>query len=395
MQKATLMYCSQGAPDYGTLRRGVAVARQLQRDFDVTMLIDDSQRSLLPPPNGLHYVTLPDLAAEDSPRDRQDRSLELLLHQLMRTFETIRPRVLAIDSFPFFRHDLHREFLPLLTHARGSNFGELLVTSITDCTMSRCGTESESRSDTTADILERFFDLAIVRSDPLFAREEEFLQPRNAIHTPLFHVGFVAINSSDLHQVGGSRSGILVSAGQGDTGAPLFRVAIEAHEMISQIWSEPMTIVAGQDLPEKEWSQMCARAEQLPSLTLKRTSPDLGMEMAAAKWSLCQCDYDSAVNSMRAQTPSLFVPNGINRHGRQAERARRLVYWGAGRLLLPRLLNAASLVNEIHQLSKFEARRLPFNLKGSQNAARLITQIALYNNYNPVGTGPSLNSRLH
>jgi predicted glycosyltransferase len=77
---------------------------------------------------------------------------------------------------------------------------------------------------------------------------------------------------------------------------------------------------------------------------------------------------------MQTRTPALFVPSGSSDRQAQIVRAQRLVYWGAGRLLLPQHLNGASLANEIHELMRFQPRRMHFDLNGAVNAANLISQ---------------------
>ena len=79
---------------------------------------------------------------------------------------------------------------------------------------------------------------------------------------------------------------------------------------------------------------------------------------------------------MQTRTPTLFVPSGNGDRHAQIVRAQRLVYWGAGRLLLPQHLNGASLANEINELMRFQARRMHFDLNGATNAANLIIQTA-------------------
>jgi predicted glycosyltransferase len=138
-----------------------------------------------------------------------------------------------------------------------------------------------------------------------------------------------------------------------------------------------MKIVAGQGLPEDEWKDLVTIADESPDLTVERTLPDIGAALTAARWSVSQCEYSTAVHTMQTRTPSLFVPSGNGDRQAQIVRAQRLVYWGAGRLLLPQHLNGASLANEIHELMRFQPRRMHFDLNGAVNAANLITQVAL------------------
>ncbi len=116
--------------------------------------------------------------------------------------------------------------------------------------------------------------------------------------------------------------------------------------------------------------------EKSPDLTVERSLADFGAALAAARWSVCQCEYSTAVHTMQTRTPSLFVPAASADRQAQIVRAQRLVYWGAGRLLLPQHLNGASLANEIHELMRFQPRRMHFDMNGATNAANLITQVA-------------------
>jgi predicted glycosyltransferase len=112
-----------------------------------------------------------------------------------------------------------------------------------------------------------------------------------------------------------------------------------------------------------------------------------------ARWSVSQCGYNTAINAISTLTPSLFVPCGNGQRHVQIVRAQRLVYWGAGRLLMPHHLSGASLANEIQQLTKFEPRKMYFDLNGAANAAHLVSQVVYHNDYSSVSARPSSDSK--
>jgi predicted glycosyltransferase len=89
------------------------------------------------------------------------------------------------------------------------------------------------------------------------------------------------------------------------------------------------------------------------------------------------------------------VPSGNGKRQEQLVRAQRLVYWGAGRLLMPHHLNGVSLANEIQQLTKFEPRKIYFDLNGAANAAHLISQVVYHNDYTAVSARPSSDTSRH
>jgi predicted glycosyltransferase len=403
MSKAALMYCCQSAPGAGHVQRALAVADELSEQFKVTMLLNEPASKSIQAPDNVNLVFLQALSADPESNvnslsetgERQQRSLTRR-DTMLRVFDELRPRVVAIDSFPFNQYRLRSEFLPLIESARNGRYGESLVACITDGILANNLPNNEAHADKAADLLDRYFDITIVRSDPVFARLEEFFQPKNTVHTPLYHAGFVVQHRSNLRPLPSiSRKGILVSAGDGSHGTALYKSAIEAHRTLQQTLPVPMTIIAGERLPENDWRALQSLAEGLPKLSLKRTSIDSVAEMAAVSWSVSQCEYNTAVDAIRTRTPSLFVPSTDTRSREQIERAKRLVYWGAGRLLMHRHLNSASLVNEIHQLTKFESREMHFDMHGAHNAAQLIAQIVYHNNYTPISARPSTDTRLH
>lgn len=402
MSKAALMYCCQSRPGAGRIQRALALADKLSEQFAVTMLISDPAPETMTAPENVKLVFLQALVADPDSSvtslavtgERQQR-IRGRCDAMLRLYDELRPRVVAIDGFPFKQYRLRREFLPLIERARDGRYGESLVACVTDGILANDKPNNDVRADRAADILDKYFDIAIVRSDPVFARVEEFFQPGNTVHIPLYHTGFV-VRQQREHQSETRRKkdGIVVSAGNGRRGMALYKSAIEAHRLLQQTLPMPMKIVAGGHLPENDWQALRLQANGLPALSLRRGSTSVSAEMAAARWSVSDCGYNTAVDAMRTRTPSLFVPHAAANRREQIERAKRLVYWGAGRLLMARHLNTASLVNEIHQLTKFEPRSMNFDLNGANNAAQVIAQIVYQNNYTPVSTRPSSDTRL-
>ena len=117
---------------------------------------------------------------------------------------------------------------------------------------------------------------------------------------------------------------------------------------------------------------MGGKADDAEGVELVRTVDSMRTEMARARCSVSQCGYHTALNAISTQTPSLFVPCQQSQRAEQIVRAQRLVYWGAGRLLMPHHLNAASLTNDIYQLLQLQPRKISFDMDGAANAARLI-----------------------
>ena len=380
MKKNALMYCCRSEKHVGRLQRSIEVARKLSDSFNVTILVDDQGPLFVDIPKSVQLQSLPAMAVDPNSNVFEfDRSEEFRASIIARrdiilaTFQDLKPRVLLIDNFPFNQQRLRGEVLPLVERARNGVYGKSLVVCTTDGIMVNDSADGEHLADKAAELLDKYFDMVMVQSDPVFARLEEFFHPQNTLQTPVYHVGFVAPEHNDAPRDDtDSGDAILVSAGDGRYGGVLFRAAVEAQRVLWPMSDRPMKIVAGPRLPEDEWQELLVRTKGMDGLVLTRLVDDLRTEMAGSRCSVSQCGYNTALSAITTQTPSLFIPCQDNQRREQIVRAQRLVYWGGGRLLMPHHLNSASLTHEINQLLQFQTRRIRFDTDGAANAVNLI-----------------------
>jgi predicted glycosyltransferase len=232
--------------------------------------------------------------------------------------------------------------------------------------------------DTTAALLNEYFDAVLVHSDPAFARLEEFFRPRAALTTLVYHTGFVVRERQAPPPADERERRVLVSAGDGRLGGPLYRAAVEAHRMLWDVDRLRMTIIAGPSLAPDDWEKLQLAALRSPALTLQRSVSDLGAEFANVRWVVCACGYNAACDVMANGVAALFVPVGDNGRSEQLDRAQRLARWGICRTLMPHHVNGASVANGIHHLIGFEPASVDFNLNGAEVSANLIHQLTVF-----------------
>jgi predicted glycosyltransferase len=377
--KNALIYCCRSEKHIGSLHRAIALAAELSESLDVTILLDENTPMLVDVPESTRLVYLPPLRVDPDSNVFDFTGSEHLKDSIIRrrdvildVFEELKPRLVVIDNFPFHQHRLRGEVLPMIERAHNGVYGESLVVCTTDSIMVDDTASGENRADVAASLLDKYFDLVIVQSDPVFARLEEFFKPRNTPLTPVYHTGFVMPAERASSSVAGDRDDIVVSAGDGRYGAALFRTAIEAQRVLWPVSQLSMKIITGPRLPEEEYCDLVTRAEAAEGVEVVRIVDSIRAEMAKARCSVSQCGYHTALNAIFTQTASLFVPCQQGQRGEQTVRAQRLVYWGGGRLLMPHHLNAASLTNDIYQLLQLQPRKISFDMDGAANAAKLI-----------------------
>jgi predicted glycosyltransferase len=282
------MYCCRSGKRSGNLRRTIEVARKLSDTFDVTVLMGDAIPERIDFPDNIQTVLLPSLGIDadtnvfDIRRSQELRELiKARRNVLVREFERLKPRVVAIEDFPFRQHALRGEILPLVERARNGVYGDALVVAMTDGIFADDTERDDAHRDQTAQLLDKYFDMVIVHSDPVFARIEEFFQPQNVMRVPVYHTGFVSSeNGAQPADPAIMPDTVLVSAGDGEHGWPLYRAAVEAHKILGSTLLLPMKIVAGDGLPEDEWKDLVAIADESPDLTVERTLPDIGAARA-------------------------------------------------------------------------------------------------------------------
>lgn len=377
--KPTLLFYCQHSLGIGHLSRSFALCDALSQRFSVILLCGGKLPPTMSPPNGVQAVALPPLGAaadgrlvsHDS-RLTVERAFEVRRGKILEVFRTARPEVVVIEFFPFGKKRFSGELLPLLEEIKAlGSAAPLVACSIRDILVGRGGGQ-EAFDDRASELANDYFDAVLVHSDPSFARLDESFRPRVPLRTSIRYTGFVVPNGDVSH--GGPRPGqhLVVSAGGGIVGAPLLTAAVEAHRHLDDV---AMKIIAGPFLPEDAWQDLRNRSAQRHGLALCRSVPDLGAELRAARASISQCGYNTALDVLRARVPALIVPYAENGEDEQTSRARRLEHLGAVRVLDPDDLRPRRLADEIRELLRFRPRHPRFDLRGGPNTVRILDEL--------------------
>jgi predicted glycosyltransferase len=349
---ALLLHC-QHSLGLGHLVRSFVLAEALAERFRVTLLCGGELPDRLVRPRGVEVLPLP------APDDAGRREL------VLSTLRITKPAVVVIELFPFGRKKLAGELVPLLEEARAG--GALAACSVRDILVGRDDQERHDRR--AAGLAERHLDLVLVHGDPRLARFEETFCPPAPLRVPVHHTGFVARARPRVAHALDGPPRVLVSAGGGRFGAPLFQAAIGAHRLLSGV---RMTIVAGPFLPEGEWRALRALARGAGGLELRREVPDLGRELATAAASVSQCGYNTTLDVIQSGVPALVVPFAAAGEDEQGRRAERLARVGAVRALEPAALNGPRLASEVRALLDFRPRPLALDLDGAAESTRIL-----------------------
>jgi predicted glycosyltransferase len=378
----TLLFYCQHSLGIGHLTRSFALATALAKRFRVVFL----NGGRLPPgvvvPADIERIDLPPLGMDDGHTVvSRDAVLDVAAARAERrrlidaAVLSTRPQVLLVELFPFGRKKFAAEILPMIRAARaqlGGAGGALVACSLRDILVD-ARPDQQHHDDRARWLTDRYFDAVLVHSDPAFARLETSFKPTRPMRTPVFHSGFVV---PARERVAESARGehLLVSAGGGIVGDALFRCALEARALLAQ--PLPMRIIAGPFLPEPHWQALQRQAEGVPGVELVRHVSDMVLEMRAARASLSQCGYNTALDLVVSGVPALVVPYQTVTENEQSQRAKRLAVLGAMQQLHADALRPETLADAIERLLAFKPHPAALALDGAERSASILAQLA-------------------
>ena len=373
-----LFYC-QHSLGIGHLTRSFALARTLAELFRVVFLNGGPLPAGSSVPHAIELVDLPPLGMDDG-HNLVSRSAaqDVLLAQLRRheiiteAARMLQPALVLIELFPFGRKKFAGEILALIRAARGQRPDVRVVCSLRDILVD--GRRDQQHHDDRARWLaNRYFDAVLVHSDPAFARIEDSFRPARPLAVPVHYTGYV-VPARAADPVARRDDRLLVSAGGGIVGFPLFAAALAAHALRPTSGLQ-LRIVVGPFLPDAEWVALQGMACGRADVELVRHVPDLAIEMRRARLSVSQCGYNTALDIVVAGVPALVVPYAAPGENEQSRRAEALAALGAVRHLPAEELEPARLAIAIDETLAFSPRPAALALDGAQRSAELLARL--------------------
>lgn len=299
-------------------------------------------------------------------RDRGDRLAEV--------FDKTNPDVLVTELYPFGRRKFRRELDPVLEMANVPGRRTIVISSVRDI-LEPPG--SPEKSEDAASKGARFYDMVLVHGDRSLARLEDSFPWPTALSDRLYYTGY--INSARAVSDAGSGTDgtdeILVSAGGGAVGMPLYRSAIEASRsatMAGQRWR----LLVGHNLAEELFQDLRESAGDAP-VVVERARPDFPDMLSRARVSVSQAGYNTAVDVLAAGVPSVLVPFADGGEREQTIRATILARQGRAVVLSEDRISPDTLGEAIAAAMELRTgNRSPVSLNGAEESARLILDAA-------------------
>lgn len=296
--------------------------------------------------------------------DWKDRRRDALL----KAVAEFQPQALVLEMYPFGRRQFRFELLPLLYWAQNAKL--LLVSSVRDILVDK---GREDRVVEAADLVRRYFDLVLVHGDEALVPFDRTFPRAQAIADRLHYTGYVVEKLKVQPAANRSNGEVLVSAGGGAVGGPLFAAALAARRL-STLKERPWRFVTGRNLPEADFALLEQAAAIDPGIKVDRYRADLTQLFATCHVSLSQGGYNTVVELLALQTPAVIVPFSEGQESEQGLRATLLAERNALDVLDPDNLDPALLAATLTRRAQNGALPVDLKLDGAARSAELVLQ---------------------
>ncbi len=384
--KKIMFYC-QYHLGMGHLVRSLEILRFLAKDFKVCFVKAGWEVEGFEVPPAVEVVTLPLLLSENRQVKVADNSQnleeikELRKNKLLKVFEQFKPDCLITEGYPFKKHQFEFELIPLLETVRAAGLGTKIVCSLRDIVMARYYQNRAEVTEKICQLMNQYFDLLLVHSDPKFHSLEESFSRIKDIKSEICYTGYVAqsppeypaIANEDFISLKMKKPMILVSVGGGQLGHDLLNAIIEVSPIIEKLLSHHIQVFTGPFIPNDKFLQLQKAAANLSNLTLRKYTPHLLAYMEKAQLSISLCGYNTTMNLLRTGVRSMIFPS--NKDWEQKIRAEKLEKLGLAEVIYPQDLTPDRLAQKIlanlnrkATVKTFE----PIDLQGAQKTSAFL-----------------------
>lgn len=385
--KKIMFYC-QHVLGMGHFIRAMEITRGL-RNFKIRFLNGGEIVSGFACPPWVEVVHLPAVKPDADlkyiePVDAS-RSLDELKESRKRAllfeFERFKPDLLIIELFPFARRQFVFELLPLLARIRHRGRSTKVVCSVRDILVSQ--PDQAQHEEWVCTLLNRYFDLILVHSDPNFQRLEETFSRALDISTEIRYTGYVVqsaeadlsgMDDTDVvRQVG--ESIIVVSIGGGRVGYELLACAVEASGILGEVQPHRIVVFTGPFLPEERFWELKRMVELRPNITLRRYTHRFLSYLKQADLSISMAGYNTCMNLLTTGCRALVLPFATPGNDEQTIRANKLEALGVLNVIRPHELRPDALAHKILACLKTKPASHTLNLRGVENTATFLTEL--------------------
>ena len=269
---------------------------------------------------------------------------------------TFNPDLILIESYPFGRNYFKGEITPLLKFAKAKNIP--VVSSVRDILVKK----ELKKQERAADILNDYFSTVLVHGDQDLVSLEASFSEAAAIKIPVHYTGYIS-QEIKAYERKFERPTILVSAGGGAVGQHLIEAVIGCAD---QFANYDFQISTGMNIKDSLFERFKKKTPNHVYLT--RFNPDFRSQLRYAALSISQAGYNTSIDILAANCPSIMIPFETETETEQFDRARILAENKHVAMIRQKELTSQKLGKVIRsELSHEKLREHNYDFDGIQN----------------------------
>ncbi|WP_235596030.1 glycosyltransferase family protein [Mastigocoleus testarum] len=398
-----MFYC-QYLTGMGHLVRSTEIVRSLAEKFQVYFINGGPIVEGFKIPKNVESILLPSLWLEKGKFQISEgcqsveQVKEIRKNQLINAFERIRPDCLITEFFPFGRHKLFFELLPLLEHVKSSSPETKIVSSIRDVIGRKTLNEE---SDIICKLINQYFDLILCHSDPSFQTFPDNFPRYQELKCEVKYTGFVAQSLAENLQkpseqldIDVDKPFIVASVGGGRLGYGLLETIIESGKILAHKIPHNIHIFTGPFMPDSQFFTLQKAAASEKNIKLKKYTSLLAEYMKQAELSISLTGYNTTMNILRTGVRSIVAPIGhYSQDNEQLIRTNKLEKLGIVEVVDPNYLEsnhlAAKIIESLNH-KKIDNYTKLFDLEGSQKTLNILEEFLGVSKVSTVNCQPSM-----
>ncbi|MEO0852411.1 MAG: glycosyltransferase [Cyanobacteria bacterium J06648_11] len=383
--KKILFYC-QYLAGMGHLVRSTEILRSLKADFEVCFVNGGQDVPGFAHLEGVEIVSLPALWEDEAELKAVDPTLNLgevmalRTQTLLDTFDRFRPDCVVTECFPFSKHKLKFELIPLLERAKDVNWPVKVVSSLRDLILTQPMSDRapSKRQDKICKLIDQYYDLVLYHSDAQLVQLSDCFPRAAELNCEVFYTGYVTqsspeawpLSAEDAEFFASDRPAIVVSVGGGRHGFPLLESVARASQIVGDRLPHDFYTFAGPFMPEDQFQILLSMSEKQPNLSVRRFTSHLIDSMHKAELSINLGGYNTTMNVLKTRARSLLLPSPSEHQvGEQKLRSDKLEQLGILRTLSLEDLDPERMAAEIAGALERPQPQHDLNLNGAEQAA--------------------------
>jgi predicted glycosyltransferase len=387
--KKILFYC-QYLTGMGHLVRSTEIIRSLVKEFKVCFVNGGPNVPGFEIPAEVETIKLPALWIEGGKLqvaegfESIEEVKELRKNRLLELCDCFQPDCLITEFFPFGRHKLFFELLPLIKYLKKSHNSTKIVSSIRDIIGRK---DLDKDEEIICDLTSQYYDLILCHSDPNFQRLEENFSRFKDLNCQVKYTGFVtqsqssSLSGEDWENFSRKEPMILVSIGGGRIGAELIETVIEASGILEKAIPHRIQVFTGPFMEEETFSDLEKSASLTRNVNIQRYTSQLMAYMKKADLSISLSGYNTTMNILMTGVKSLVVPIGhYHQDEEQLVRTKKLEKAGNIQVIEPNKLEknylAEQIISALNRGSINNKTNLNLlDLNGAENTRKLLKDL--------------------